>query len=118
MYYPVARKKISCRNTRAHGCNSSFPFVPTRLATGVALRRDKTVRQFNERMIYETLQWVVERTCILSSLLTSVMGHGDEWIPLSKGSWPGYHNEDAVVQKIRFLKRVGFTNRLFHLLCS
>jgi hypothetical protein len=28
--------------------------VPACLATGIALRRDKTVRQVDERMIYET----------------------------------------------------------------
>jgi hypothetical protein len=32
------------------------------LATGVALCWHKTVHQVNERMIYETLQWGVERT--------------------------------------------------------
>src|SRR5438034_11500588 len=68
MHQPVAGKKISCRNTRAYECNSSFPFVPACLATGVALRWDKTVRQVNERMMCGTLQWVVERTCILSGL--------------------------------------------------
>src|SRR5262252_3382240 len=68
MHYPVAGKKISCRNTRAHGCNSSFPFVHACVATGVALRRDKAVCQVNERMSCGTLHWVVERICILSGL--------------------------------------------------